>query len=338
MKAAVLHKPAPIEGKPLSIDEVPVPAVGKGQVLIKVGACGVCRSNLHMIEGDWLVHGVPSKLPIIPGHELVGRVVEVGEGAESVTIGDVVGVQPLWSSCGKCEFCLTGREELCATKNITGETVDGGYAEYTVADAKYVYPVPPNLSDSEAAPLFCAGLTAHSAVKKAELSPIKRVAVFGVGGVGHMVLQFAKMYGAEVVAVSRGEKHLKVAEELGASLVVDSSKADPVEELKKIGGVDSSIVFAPSSAVVEQALKATKANGTIVVGVWAGISEFPFVDEKKLVGTAIGSRQTMREVLQLAGAGKIKPVIDEYKLEDANDVLNMLKQREVRARAVLIPK
>jgi len=338
VKAAVLRKPASIEQKPLSIDDIPVPAVGKGQVLINVGACGVCRSNLHMIEGDWVVHGVPAKLPIVPGHELVGRVVEVGEGVESVKMGDVVGVQPLWSSCGKCEFCLTGKEQLCASKNITGETVDGGYAEYMVADANYVYLVPSNLSDSEAAPLFCAGLTAYSAVKKAELSPIKRVAVFGIGGVGHMVLQLARMYGAEVVAVGRAEKHLKVAEELGASLVVDSSKVDPVEEMKKMGGVDSSIVFAPSSAVVEQAIKATKASGTIVVGVWAGISEFPFVDEKRLVGTAIGSRQTMREVLQLAGAGKIKPVIDEFKLEDANDVLNMLKQREVRARAVLLTK
>jgi len=335
VKAAVLHKLTPIEQKPLSIDDVPVPAVGKGQVRIKVGACGVCRSNLHMIEGDWVKHGVPAKLPIIPGHELVGRVVEVGEGVESINIGDVVGVQPLWSSCGRCEFCLTGREELCALKNLTGETVDGGYAEYMVADANFVYRVPSNLSDSEAAPLFCAGLTAHSAVKKAELSPIKRVAVFGIGGVGHMILQFARMYGAEVVAVSRGETHLKVAEELGASLVVDSSKVDPVEELKKIGGVDSSIVFAPSSAVVEQAIKATKPSGTIVVGVWAGLSEFPFPDEKRLVGTAIGSRQAMREVLQLAGAGKIKPVIDEFKLEDANDVLNMLKHGEVRARAVL---
>lgn len=326
----------PIERKPLILDDVPVPAADKGQVIIKVEACGVCRSNLHMIEGDWVGHGVPAKLPIVPGHELVGSVVEVGEGVESVTAGEVVGVQPLWSSCGRCEFCLTGREQLCASKNITGETVDGGYAEYMVADANYVYLVPGNLSHSEAAPLFCAGLTAYSAVKKAELSPIKRVAVFGIGGVGHMILQFARMYGAEVVAVSRGEKHLKVAEELGASLVIDSSKEDPVEELKKIGGVDSSIVFAPSSAVVEQAIKATKLNGTIVVGVWSTLGEFPFPDEKRIVGTAIGSRQVMREVLQLASAGKIRSVIDEFKLEDANDVLNMLKQGEVRARAVLV--
>jgi len=327
----------PIERKPLTLEDVPVPAAGKGQVIIKVRACGVCRSNLHMIEGDWVKHGVPAKLPIIPGHELVGSIMEVGEGVELVTKGDVVGVQPLWSSCGRCEFCLTGREQLCASKNITGETVDGGYAEYMVADANHVHLVPSNLGNSEAAPLFCAGLTAYSAIKKAELNPIKRVAVFGIGGVGHMILQFARIYGAEVVAVSRGEKHLKVAEELGASMVIDSSKADPVEELKKIGGVDSSIVFAPSSAVVEQAIKATKLNGTIVVGVWSTLGEFPFPDEKRIVGTAIGSRQTMREVLQLAEAGKIRAVIDQFKLEDANDVLNMLKQGEIRARAVLVP-
>jgi len=337
LKAAVLRKVAPIEVKPLNIDEVPVPALGKGQVIVEVGACGVCRSNLHMIEGDWVKHGVPAKLPIIPGHELVGKIVSVGEGVESVAKGDAVGVQPLWSSCGRCEFCLTGREELCASKNITGETVDGGYAEYVLADANHVYPVPTNMRDSEAAPLFCPGVTAYSAVKKAELNPSKRVAVFGIGGVGHMVLQFARMYGAEVVAVSRGEKHLKVAEELGASLILDPSKVDPVEELKKIGGVDSSIVFAPSSAVVEQAIKVTKLNGTIVVGVWSTLGEFPFPEEKKIVGTAIGSRQAMREVLQLAGAGRIRPVVDEFKLEDANDVLSMLKQGEVRARAVLLP-
>ena len=152
-----------------------------------------------------------------------------------------------------------------------------------------------------------------------------------------MVLQFAKTYGAEVVAVSRAEQHLRVAEELGASAVVDSGKVDPVEELKKLGGVDSSIVFAPSSAVVEQAIKATKLNGTIVVGVWAALGEFAFPEEKRIVGTTIGSRQAMREVLQLAGAGRIKPVSDEYKLEEANEVLARLKQREVRARAVLLP-
>jgi propanol-preferring alcohol dehydrogenase len=338
LKAAVLHEVGPIEKDPLIIEDVSVPAVNRGQVRIKVEACGVCRSNLHMVEGDWVNHGVPARLPIIPGHELVGRIEAVGEGVESVRIGDSVGVQPLYSSCGRCEFCTTGRENLCQSKHITGETVDGGYAEFIIADSGHVYPVPGNLTAGEAAPLFCAGLTAYSAVKKAKLSPIKRVAVFGVGGVGHMVLQFARMYGAEVVAVSKAEQHLKLAEQLGAWRVIDSGKVDPATELKRIGGVDASIVFAPSSTLVEQAVRSTKLNGTIVIGVWCTIGEFAFPDEKRIVGTAIGSRQAMREVLRLAAAGRIKPVIDEYKLEEANQVLATLKQREVKARAVLVPK
>lgn len=336
MKAALLHRTKPIEENPLSFEEVSIPVIGRRQVLVKVAACGVCRSNLHMIEGDWVSMGVPAKSPIIPGHEITGRVAQYGHDVDAFKEGDRVGIQPLWSTCGKCEFCLSGRENICASKQITGETVDGGYAEYIVADADHLYRLPDKLKDSEAAPLFCPGITAWGAVKKAELRVGKRVAVFGVGGVGHMVIQFARLYGADVIAVSRSNRGLTLAKELGASELVDISKGDREEWLEKIGPVDSSIVFAPSSDLAQLAITATKPGGTTVIGVSAELGPMPFVQEKRVVGSVIGSRQDMYDVLRLASDGKIKPLCDEFGLQMANDVLKMLKRGEIRARAVLV--
>jgi len=337
MKAVLLHEPKPIEQNPLDVVDLPTPNVEKGQLLLKITACGVCRSNLHMIEGDWVEFGIPAKSPIIPGHEIVGRVARLANDVADFREGDRVGVQALWSSCGKCEFCLTGRENICQSRHMTGEDVDGGYAEYIVANADYVYHVPDSLKDSEAAPLFCPGITAYGAVKKAQLSPGKKVAVFGIGGVGHMVVQFARLYGADVVAVSRNIQHLKLAEELGAGQVVDSSKGASPQWLKEIGPVDSSIVFAPSSTVAQLAVKATKAGGITVIGVWAGMGELSLVEERKVVNSLIGSRYDMKQVLSLASAGKIRPVYEEFKLERASEVLDMLKKGDIPARAVLVP-
>jgi propanol-preferring alcohol dehydrogenase len=337
MKTALLRRPKPIEENPLSIEEVSIPTIGSRQVLVKVAACGVCRSNLHMIEGDWAAMGIPAKSPIVPGHEIVGSVARLGDDVGAFKEGDRVGIQPLWSTCGVCEFCLTGREQICRSREITGETVDGGYAEYVVADANHLYPVPDNLKDSEAAPLFCPGITAYGAVKKAELRVGKRVAIFGIGGVGHMVMQMARLYGADVIAVGRSKQHLALASELGASEVIDISKGDQEEWLRRIGPVDSSIVFAPSTELAQLAMKATKPGGTTVIGVWVELGQLPFADEKRVVGSVIGSRQDMKEVLGLASAGKIKPIYEEFKLEAANKVLNMLKTGQIRARAVLVP-
>ena len=281
--------------------------------------------------------GLPAKSPIVPGHEIVGSVARLGDDVGAFKEGDRVGIQPLWSTCGACEFCLTGREQICRSRQITGETVDGGYAEYVVADANYLYPLPDNLKDSEAAPLFCPGITAYGAVKKAELRVGKRVAIFGIGGVGHMVMQMARLCGADVIAVARSKQHLALASELGASEVVDISKGDQEEWLRRIGPVDSSIVFAPSTELAQLAMKATKPGGTTVIGVWVELGQLPFVDEKRVVGSVIGSRQDMKEVLGLASAGKIKPIYEEFKLEAANKVLNMLKTGQIRARAVLVP-
>jgi propanol-preferring alcohol dehydrogenase len=336
LKAALLYRTKPIEENPLSIEEVLMPVVGRRQVLVKVAACGVCRSNLHMIEGDWVDLGVPAKSPIIPGHEITGRVAKFGDDVDAFKEGDRVGIQPLWSTCGECEFCLSGRENICESKQITGETVDGGYAEYVVGNANHVYRLPDNLKDTEAAPLFCPGITAWGAVKKAELRVGKRVAVFGIGGVGHMVIQFARLFGADVVAVSRSNRGLTLAKELGASELVDISSGHRKEWLEEIGPVDSSIVFAPSSELAQLAMSATKPGGTTVIGVSVELGLMPFVQEKRVVGSVIGSRQDMNEVLRLASLGKIKPLCNEFKLQMANDVLKMLKKGEIRARAVLV--
>ncbi len=335
MKAIVLDKPAPIAAHPLRLTELPPPRPGPGELVVRVTACGVCRSNLHMIEGDWVAAGVPGKLPIVPGHEIVGKVAALGEGVSELVVGQRVGLQPLWSSCGHCDYCLTGREQLCQRKQITGETRDGGYAEYVLAREAYTYAVPDAIGDVEGAPLFCPGVTAHAAVTRARLSPGQRVALFGIGGVGHMALQLARLTGADTIAVSRSRRHLRVAEQLGAR-TVDASRADPAALLHKEGGVDASIVFAPSSEVARQAIAATRPGGIVVIGVQADLGVVPFVDCKTVVGTVIGSRQQMREVLALAAAGKVRAICETLPLAQAETALARLKQGEVEARAVLV--
>jgi alcohol dehydrogenase, propanol-preferring len=335
MKAILLERPAPIDDSPLRLADVDVPRPGRDQVLIKVEACGVCRSNLHMIEGEWTRFGVPAKLPIIPGHEVVGSIEAAGDGVEHLRAGDRVGVQPLWSTCGHCDHCLSAREELCLSKETTGESVDGGYAEYMLATAAHTYALPAELVSAEAAPLFCPGITAYSAVSRAGAAPGKTIALFGLGGVGHMVVQFARLAGADVIAAARGREHLEVATELGATRTINLNDMDAGEALSRDGGVDACIVFAPSSALARQAVQATKRGGTIVLGVNADLGELSFFDNKSVVGSVIGDRVQMYEVLRLAAAGKVKAICEAYPLEQAAEVLRRLKRGEIRARAVL---
>lgn len=335
MRAVLLETPGPIDGHPLRVTDVDTPKPGPGQLLVKVSACGVCRSNLHMVEGDWLPSN-PAFTPIIPGHELVGTVADLGPAVTTFATGDRVGVMPLWSTCMRCELCLTGREQLCQSKHITGETVHGGYAEYVLAVAEHTYAVPDNLGDAEAAPLFCPGITAYGSVAKAELSPTRSVAVFGIGGVGHVVLQMAALYGGEVVAVTRSQEHRDLALEVGATRVVDATNGDPGEKIANQGGVDATIVFAPSSASVRQALTATKPGGIVIVGVNAELGALPFADEKTVVGSLLGSRFEMQEVLRLASEGKLRTITETHDLDQAEKVLRRLKDGKVRGRAVLL--
>lgn len=337
MKAVLLTRTDAIENHPLEIREVETPEPGWGEVLLRVTACGVCRSNLHMIEGEWLRAGFPAKLPIIPGHEIVGVIGAVGDGVSGFAVGDRAGIQPLWSTCGKCEFCLSGREQLCQRKEITGETVDGGYAEFVLGKVEHTYALPDSLQDEAAAPLFCPGITAYGAISKLRLGPGQRVAVFGMGGVGHIVVQIARLYGAEVIVVSRGAEHLRLARELGAEHTIDATDSDPVRELKRMGGADAAIVFAPSSTVVKQAVRGIKPGGTVVIGAAAEVGSFPFPEEKTVVGSLLGRRQQMLEVLELAAAGKITSVCEVFPLDRAEEALTRLKRGEFSARAVLVP-
>lgn len=336
MKAIVLESLATLEDSPISMRDYEMPEPSTGQVVMAVKACGVCRSNLHMIEGDWKDRGVPSMIPIIPGHEVVGVISELGSGVTRFSVGQRVGVQPLWSSCGHCEFCLTGREQLCREKEITGETVNGGYAEYMLANADHLYPVPDNLNDAEAAPLFCPGITAYRAVAKAGLSPGQTLALFGVGGVGHLVIQLALLAGAEVTAVARSQRHLELAEELGVQHLINPTKDNVDAIFDAQGGVDAAIVFAPSSAVARQAVAAIKPGGIAVFGVQVEFGgELPG-DEKQIVNTLIGPRHDMNQVLGLAASGKLHVSYETFALQDADKALARLKADDLTARAVLV--
>jgi propanol-preferring alcohol dehydrogenase len=334
MKAVLLEQAGPIEDKPLRLREVADPTPSATQIVIKVGACGVCRSNLHMIEGDWLP-ATPASLPIIPGHEVVGTVSSVGSAVTHLAVGDRVGVQPIWATCGVCEYCFSGREQLCRQRQITGETLDGGYAEYLLAESAYAYPLPDNLSFAEAAPLFCPGITAYGSVTKAALKPGQKVAVLGVGGVGHMVIQMAALTGADVYAVTRSSVHQAVAEELGA--VGSYSPKGNGGSFVADASLDAAIVFAPSDASVAEAMRIVKPGGRIVLGVAQNVGLLDIGDEKTVVGSVLGNRQQMREVLALAAAGRLRSVHADFPLAEANEVLGMLKAGQIKARAVLVP-
>ncbi|MBH1934379.1 alcohol dehydrogenase catalytic domain-containing protein [Streptomyces sp. AV19] len=333
MHAITLDSPAPLAEKPLRWREVPTPTPGPGQLLIEVTSCGVCHSNLHVIEGDWAANGIPAVSPITPGHEVTGTVAATGDGAEGFAVGDPVGVQPLWWTCEHCAYCASGRENLCHQRRITGEHVNGGYAEYMLSYAAHTYHVPDGLDLVEAAPLFCPGVTAFAAVEKLDIGPGKTVGVFGLGGVGHMVVQFARLTGADVVAVSRNADHLAVARELGASRTVDTTAEDPAEALA--GSLDAAITFAPSDTVTARALRALRWGGTLVAGVPLSVQGFPFDKEQVIKTTVIGTRAHMNAVLALAADGKVRTVVDRFPLSEAAEALAMLASGRLRSRAVL---
>jgi alcohol dehydrogenase, propanol-preferring len=333
MFAQQLDTPAPLREHPLDWRESPTPQPAAGQLLIEVAGCGVCRSNLHMIEGDWVDGGVPAQSPIVPGHEVTGRVAAVGEGVVDFAVGDPVGVQPLWWTCEECEFCTSGREQLCHRRIITGEHVDGGYAQFMLSNAAHTYRVPDELDLIDAAPLFCPGITGYGAVSKLDIGPGQRVGVFGLGGVGHLALQFAVLTGAEVVAVARSAEHRRVALELGAAEVVDSSTQDAGEVLED--SLDAALTFAPSDAVTAQALRALKWGGTLVSGVPLSVTDFHFNKAQVIRGSILGSRSDMREVLRLAAEGRVRTVVDRFPMAEADTALELLASGRLASRAVL---
>lgn len=340
MQAMILTKLAPIETRPLKLMSIDRPAItDKNGLLLEIEACGVCRSNLHLIEGDWKKFGSPSSLPVVPGHEVVGVVKQTGSGVKKIRVGDRVGIQPLFSSCLHCEYCLAGRENLCESAEITGETVQGGYAEYISAPEEFVTPIPDNLDSEHAAPLFCPGITAYKAVKASEPAG-KTVGIFGIGGVGHLAIQIAKMQGARVIAASRAKKHIDLSKKLEADnvIVYRDSQEQFLKNLKKEEGLlDSAIVFAPSDKVIDTAIRSVKKGGIIVLGVLGNVANFPTFEEKIVKGSVIGTRKDMADLVKLASGSDLKVVIETHKLAEANEVLAKLKTSRIEARAVLIP-
>lgn len=341
MRAMVLSELGPIETNPLKLTEIDRHEIQRpNELLIKIEACGVCHSQLHGIEGDWKDLGIPPMLPTVPGHEVVGKVVEIGKNVTKFKVGDRAGISPLLESCMKCQYCKEGNEHLCESMQVLGESLKGGYAEYVTVTEDFATKIPETMRPEYAAPLFCAGITAYKAVKASEPAKNKKIGIFGIGGVGHMAIQFAILEGADVIAISRNKKHLEVAKKLGASITITYNQDQEkfLQELKeKVGLLDAAIVFAPADIVTNTAIKAIKKGGLVVIGTIGKISNFVAFEEKTIRGTLIGSRNDMKEVIRIADEKNIKVFSEVYRLEQANEVLAKLKTSEIEARAVLVP-
>lgn len=341
MRAMVLFELGPIETNPLKLTEIDRHKIQRpNELLIKIEACGVCHSQLHEIEGDWKDLGIPPMLPTVPGHEVVGKVVEIGKNVTKFKVGDRAGISPLLESCMKCQYCKEGNEHLCESMQVLGESLKGGYAEYVTVTEDFATKIPETMRPEYAAPLFCAGITAYKAVKASEPSKNKKIGIFGIGGVGHMAVQFAILEGADVIAISRNKKHLEIAKKLGASITITYNQDQEkfLQELKeKVGLLDAAIVFAPADIVTNTAIKAIKKGGLVVIGTIGKISNFVAFEEKTIRGTLIGSRNDMKEVIRIANEKNIKVFSEVYRLEQANEVLAKLKTSEIEARAVLVP-
>src|ERR1700739_1145496 len=305
MKAAILYE----FKQPLSIEEVTRPKPGAHEVLIEVEACGVCHSDLHVASGDWPQIVPITKKPLILGHEIAGRVVEKGAAVNQLEIGDRVGVPWVHWTCGECEFCREGKENRCTKQQITGVTVDGGYAEFVKAPASHALKIPEGLSCIDAAPLFCAGVTVYRALNHAAIQPGQRLAVFGVGGLGHLAVQIGLGLGAAVSAIDVSDEKLEQAGGLGASLTLNAAKANVVKELRGIGGVHAAIVTSAAKAAYEMALPCVRPGGILlVVGLPAESICFQPIQmaasEARIQASSVGTRQGMRDLLAMAAAGE----------------------------------
>lgn len=340
MRAMVLSECALIETRPLKLTEIDRHEIKKpDEMLLKIEACGVCHSQLHGIEGDWKDIGIPPTLPTVPGHEVVGKVIEIGSNVTKFKIGDRAGITPLLEACKVCQYCKEGKEQLCESSIITGESLKGGYAEYITVSEDFATKIPESMKSEYAAPLFCAGITAYKAVKAAEPQSHKKIGIFGIGGVGHMAVQFAKVEGCEVIAFSRSKNHLDVAKRLGAiDTMTFSENQEFLDELKKRHGMlDAAIVFAPADIVTDVAIKSVKRGGLIVIATVGKNPTFFAFDEKTIRGTVIGSTKDMEQVIKICDEKKFTVIIETYPLEKANEVLKKLKDSQIQARAVLMP-
>lgn len=336
MRAAVVRE----LGAPLNIEEIPVPTPGYRQVLVKVVASGVCHTDLHAAHGDW---PVKPTLPLIPGHEGVGIVVALGQGVSNLHIGDKVGVPWLHSVCGSCECCITGWETLCASAAYTGYTVSGGFADYTLAEASHAGRIPEGLDLFEAAPVLCAGVTTYKGIKETEAKPGEWVVISGVGGLGHLAVQYAKAMGLRVVAVDIADEKLAVAKQVGADAIVNvATEADSIAAVESVtnGGAHGVLITAPAVSAFKQGVGMTRRHGTcVLVGLPPGDFPTPIFDIvlKRITvrGSLVGTRQDLNEALRFAADGVILPQIERQPLEAINTVFERLEKGQVDGRIVL---
>jgi propanol-preferring alcohol dehydrogenase len=330
MKAMVLSQFGPVEEKPLKLQEVEQPVPGPGEILLKINYCGVCHTDLHTVEGE--LTGV--NLPRIPGHQVVGTVEKIGEGVTLFQRHDRAGVAWLYSSCGRCRYCRSGRENLCEEARFTGYDVNGGYAEYIVVPENFAYELPEDFADEKAAPLLCAGIIGYRALRLSRIKPGEKLGLFGFGASAHITIQVARFWGCSVYVFSRSQEHRNHALQLGAKWV-GSPEEIPPEKL------DSAIVFAPAGEIARQALRVIDRGGTVALG---GIymTTIPPLDyqkelyfEKSLKSVANATRQDGVEFLKIASEIPVDADVQIYPLEKANEALLDVKQSRIKGTAVL---
>jgi propanol-preferring alcohol dehydrogenase len=334
MKAAVVTS----FSSPLEIQDVPIPEPGPGQVLIRMETSGLCHTDIHAAHGDWPVKPTP---PFIPGHEGIGIVDKLGPDVTSRAVGDRVAIAWLGYACGECAHCIAGWETLCESQQNSGYSVNGSFAEYAVVAAAFASPVPDAVSSRDAAPLTCAGVTTYKAIKVARVAPAETVAVFGVGGLGHLALQYARIAGAFVIGVDVQDDKLAMATELGADHVVNAAKVDPVEAIQALGGADVAVALAASPASFDQAYRSLRRGGRLVcVALPADNAALnvPIFDTvlngKTVIGSIVGTRNDLADVFRLHAAGRTRVIAVDRKLDEVNDSIDDVLSGKVPARVV----
>ena len=327
-------------GAPLAVEPVAVPPLEAGQIRVKVEASGLCHTDIHAAHGDWPVKPQP---PFVPGHEGVGIVCELGSGVTEVAVGDRVAMPWLGYACGICDYCVSGRETLCHEQKNMGYSIDGAFGEYATAYARYVVAVPEGIDPFDAAPLCCAGVTTYKAVKVAGTRSSDLVAVFGVGGLGHLAIQYAAIAGGRVVAVDLFDDKLALARELGAEFTINATKEDPVEAIQRLGGADQAIALAVSPKAFEQAYASLRRGGTLVFVALPADNEvrLPIFETVlngiTVVGSIVGTRGDLREVFELHAAGKTHVTREVRPLTEVNEAMADVEAGRVTARIVFEP-
>jgi alcohol dehydrogenase, propanol-preferring len=330
MKAMRLSRPSPVENQPLSLVEIPIPKPGPGQALLQVRMCGVCHTDLHTVEGEIK----PPRLPLTPGHQVVGIVIDLGEGATgNAAVGDRVGVPWLYSADQSCEFCQRGEENLCVAARFTGFHVDGGYAEYMLAEAGFLLPLPQAISDEQAAPLLCAGIIGYRSLLRTEIQPGEKLGLVGFGASAHLAIQVARGWGCEVYVFTRSEEHRRHALDLGAKWTGGAEDTPPIP-------LDRAVIFAPSGPLVPVILEKLRPGGVLAINAiyMTDIPSLPYsliYGERSLRSVANATYQDGVEFLKLASEIPVRATVNMYPLEDANRALDDLKHSRINGEAML---